>query len=147
MSITGQIDTDLKAAMKNRDKDLVSCLRLVRAALQAKHKDLQRELEDAEEIQILGTLSKQRQDSIKQFIQGGRQDLADKEAAELKVLKAYLPAQLDEAQITAIVDEVFADLQPNGMKDMGQVMKQIMARTKGAADGKTISQMVKARLG
>lgn len=146
MAISQQVDTDLKAAMKARDQAKTSCLRLIRAALNNKAKDLKRELNPEEEIQILGTLAKQRRESIEQFTKGGREDLADKEKAELAWIGGYLPEQLDEAGINAILDEVFAQVEPQGIKDMGQVMKAVMGRLQGQADGKLVNQLVRQRL-
>jgi uncharacterized protein len=146
MAISQQVDTDLKAAMKARDQAKTSCLRLIRAALNNKAKELKRELNPEEEIQILGTLAKQRRESIEQFTKGGREDLADKEKAELALVSGYLPEQLDEAGINAALDEVFAQVQPQGMKDMGQVMKAVMGRLQGQADGKLVNKLVRQRL-
>jgi uncharacterized protein YqeY len=146
MAISQQVDTSLKAALKARDQAKTSCLRLIRAALNNKAKELKRELNPEEEIQILGTLSKQRRESIEQFTKGGRQDLADKEKAELAWIGEYLPEQMDEAGINAVLDEVFAQVQPQGIKDMGQVMKAVMGRVQGQADGKLVNQLVRQRL-
>ncbi len=146
MAISQQVDADLKAALKARDKAQTSCLRLIRSALNNKAKELRRELSQDEELQVLGTLAKQRRDSIEQFTKGGRQDLADQEKAELAVIERYLPAQLDEAAIGAVLDQVFAELQPQGMKDMGRVMKAAMGRLRGQADGKLVNQLVRQRL-
>lgn len=146
MAISQQVDADLKAALKARDQAKTSCLRLIKAALNSQAKELQRDLEQDEELKVLGTLAKQRRDSIEQFSKGGRQDLADKEKAELALIEEYLPAQLDETGINAILDEVFAEVQPQGVKDMGQVMKAAMVRLQGQADGKLVNQLVRQRL-
>lgn len=146
MAIGQQVDTDLKAALKARDKAKTSCLRLIKTAFNSAAKELKRELDQDEEIKILGTLAKQRRDSIEQFTKGGRQDLADQEKAELAWIELYLPAQLDESGINAVLDEVFAQVQPQGIKDMGQVMKAVMARLQGQADGKLVNQLVRQRL-
>jgi uncharacterized protein YqeY len=146
MAISQQLDADLKAALKARDQAKTSCLRLMRSAFNNKAKDLKRELSPEEELQILGTLSKQRRESIDQFTKGGRQDLADKEQAELAWIMGYMPAQLDDAGINAVLDEVFSELKPQGPKDMGQIMKAAMARLQGQADGKLVNQLVRQRL-
>jgi len=146
MAIGQQVDTDLKAALKARDKAKTSCLRLIKTAFNSAAKELKRELDQDEEIKILGTLAKQRRDSIEQFTKGGRQDLADQEKAELAWIELYLPAQLDESGINAVLDEVFAQVQPQGVKDMGQVMKAVMVRLQGQADGKLVNQLVRQRL-
>ncbi|KMY67877.1 hypothetical protein AAU61_08450 [Desulfocarbo indianensis] len=146
MAIGKQVEADLKASLKARDQAKTSCLRLIRAALNNQAKELRRELSPEEEIQVLSGLAKQRRDSIEQFEKGGRQDLADKEKAELALIETFLPAQLDEAGIKAVLDEVFDQVQPQGPKDMGQVMKAAMARLQGQADGKLVNQLVRQRL-
>ncbi|MCB2193247.1 MAG: GatB/YqeY domain-containing protein [Deltaproteobacteria bacterium] len=146
MSLTQKVEADLKTALKSRDELATSCLRLVRAAFKNQEKELKRPLEDDEAIKILGTLAKQRRDSIDQFTKGGRKDLADKEQAELALIEAYLPAQLDQEAMAKVLDEVFAELNPQSMKDMGAVMKEAMARMAGQADGKLVNQMVRQKL-
>jgi uncharacterized protein YqeY len=146
MSLGQRVEADLKAALKARDKLTVSCLRLVRAALQKQAKDLRRELAEAEELQALKTLAKQRREAEEQFRKGGRPDLADREAAETVIIERYLPAQLDPAAVEQALDQIFAELKPQGPKDMGQVMKRAMAHFKGQADGKLVNQLVRRRL-
>ncbi len=146
MSMAQKVEADYKAAFKSRDELATSCLRLVRAAFKNKEKDLQRPLSDGEAMKVLASLAKQRRDSIEQYTKGGRQDLAEREKAELAIIEGYLPAQLDQAAIAKVLDEVFAELQPGGMKDMGAVMKAAMARLGGQADGKLVNQMVRQRL-
>lgn len=146
MSLAQKVEADLKTALKSRDELATSCLRLVRAAFKNQEKELKRPLNGEEEIKILSTLGKQRRESIEQFTKGNRKDLADKEQAELAIIEAYLPAQLDQDAVAKVVDEVFADLNPQGMKDMGAVMKEAMARMAGQADGKLVNQLVRQRL-
>ncbi|MCF8043468.1 MAG: GatB/YqeY domain-containing protein [Desulfarculaceae bacterium] len=146
MSLAQKVEADLKAALKSREELATSCLRLVRAAFKNQEKELRRPLSGEEEIKILSTLAKQRRESIDQFTKGNRKDLADKEQAELAIIEAYLPAQLDQEAIAKVVDEVFAELQPQGMKDMGAAMKEAMARMAGQADGKLVSQLVRQKL-
>ncbi|MGD8560880.1 MAG: GatB/YqeY domain-containing protein [Desulfarculaceae bacterium] len=146
MGLGQKVDADLKAALKAKDELATSCLRLVRAALKNKEKELRRDLTEDEDIQVLKTLAKQRQESIAKFTEGGRTDLADKESAELKIIERYLPAQMDESEVGALLDQVFSELDPQGMKDMGGVMKEAMARLKGRADGKLVNQLVRQRL-
>lgn len=146
MSIGLRIDADLKAALKAHDELTTSCLRLTKNALKNKEKDLRRELSEAEELAILKGLAKQRRESIEKFTEGHRQDLADKEAAELVIIERYLPAQLDEAAISAILDQIFHEMQPQGPKDTGRVMKAAMARLGAQADGKLVSELVRRRL-
>jgi uncharacterized protein YqeY len=146
MSLSSLVASDLTAALKAHDELTTSCLRLIRNALKNKEKDLRRELVPDEELAILKTLAKQRRESIEKFTEGHREDLAAKEADELVIIERYLPAQLDEAQINAILDEIFSELQPQGAKDTGRVMKAVMARLGAQADGKLVSQLVRQRL-
>ena len=146
MSLAQKVEADLKTALKSRDELATSCLRLVRAAFKNQAKELKRPLNGDEEIKILSTLAKQRRESIEQFTKGNRKDLADKEQAELVIIEAYLPAQLDQEAMAKVVDEVFADLNPQGIKDMGAVMKEAMARMAGQADGKLVNQLVRRKL-
>lgn len=146
MGLGPKIDADFKAALKAKDAPTVSCLRMVRAALKNKEKDLRRPLEEPEEIQVLKSLAKQRRDSIEQYQKGGRPELAAQERAELEIIQAYLPAQLDQAAIEKVLDQVFDEVKPLGPKDMGKVMKAAMARLGGQADGKLVNQLVRQRL-
>ncbi len=147
MAIGLKVEADLKTALKARDELAISCLRLVRAALKNKEKELRRELSESEELQVLSSLAKQRRDAAEQFRQGGRAELAEKEERELALIQGYLPEQLDQAGIEGVLDQVFAELDPQGMKDMGRVMKAAMARLQGQADGKLVNQLVRRRLG
>ena len=146
MSIAQKVEADYKTAFKSKDELATSCLRLVRAALKSQEKDLRRPLEEDEELKVLATLAKQRRDSIEQYTKGGRDDLARREEAELAIIEGYLPAQLDQAAIASVLDQVFAEVRPGGMKDMGAVMKAAMAKLGGQADGKLVNQMVRQRL-
>ncbi|MDR1396550.1 MAG: GatB/YqeY domain-containing protein [Desulfarculales bacterium] len=145
MSLLQLMAADLKQALKNRDELKVSSLRLMSNAIKLKAKDLLRPLEEEEEIQTMKTLAKQRREAAEMFTKGSRPDLAERERAELALIEAYLPAQLEEGQIQAILDQVFASLQPQGPQDMGKVMKEAMSRLGGKADGRLVNQLVKAR--
>jgi len=146
MAIAAQVEADLKTALKARRSEEVGTLRLIRAALQNQAKELGRAVGEEEEVKTLSSLAKQRKDSIEQFAKGGRQDLVDAEEAELAIIQRYLPAQLDQAAVEKVVAEVVAELEPQGMKDMGRVMKEAMTRLAGQADGKLVNQLVRARL-
>lgn len=145
MELLNRIDTDIKKAMKDRDALKVSCLRLTSNALKLKSKDLMRELTEDEQIQALKTLAKQRREACELYIEAQRNDLAEKEKAELAIIESYLPAQVDMDTINKVLDEVFAQMQPQGPKDMGKVMKEAMNRFGGAADGKLVNQLVRQR--
>jgi uncharacterized protein len=149
MSISEQVQKDMVAAMRSRDELRLSTLRMVRAALMNKEKDKRAPLDDKEAQQVLGTLIKQRRDSIEQFTKGGRQELADKEAAEITMIEHYLPKAMGEEQIAEVVKATIAEMGSPGMKDMGTVMKNVMAKlqaTGARADGKVVSELVKKHL-
>ena len=136
-----------KEALKSKDSARASVLNFLRSNLLNSAKEKKKErLEDPEVIAVLKKQVKQIQDSIEQFKKGGRQDLVDKEANELEILKEYLPEQLSQDKIQSIVDEVIGELSATSMKDMGAVMKEVTQRTSGAADGKVVSGLVKSRL-
>ena len=147
MKLRDRINEDLTNAMKARAAERLSVLRMMKAAVKNKEIEQRGELEDAAVIQVLSTLIKQRKDSISQYIQGGRKDLADKEAAEIPIIEEYLPAAVTDAEIAGTVDEVIQTSGANSIKDMGAVMKQCMARFAGKpVDGKKVNALVKARL-
>lgn len=149
MSLIDQVQRDITAAMKARDEQRLSTLRMMKTAL--KHREIEKmaPLEDVEAQNVLATLIKQRKDSIEQFTKGGRQEMADKEAAEITVIESYLPKAAGEAEIVAGVKAVIAEMNNPTMKDMGSVMKNAMARFSGAGirvEGKTVSEIVKREL-
>ncbi|HEX4949832.1 MAG TPA: GatB/YqeY domain-containing protein [Blastocatellia bacterium] len=145
-----RINQDIIAAMKAKDELRLSTLRMMKTAL--KKEELEREkgqtLSEAEAIKVLQSLLKQRRDSIEQYTKGGRQELADKEAAEMKIIEEYLPAALDEAAIGNIVAATIAEMGASSPQQMGLVMKAVMAKLAGqTVDGKVVSSIVKAKLG
>jgi uncharacterized protein YqeY len=150
MSLIDQIQKDITTAMKAREEQRLSTLRMVKSALQNRQIEKMAPLDDQESQQVLSTLIKQRKDSIEQFTKGGRQEMADKEAAEITVIEAYLPKAASGDEITAGVKAVIAEMgTPPTMKDMGSVMKAAMARFAGAGmrvDGKVVSDAVKKEL-
>lgn len=143
MTLTQRIDDDYKSAFKARRKEEVSCLRLIRAALKNKEKEARQELTDDEVVRVLKTLAKQRQDSAEQFRAAGRDDLATTEEAELKILAAYLPAEIDEATAREAVGRVIEETGASSMKDMGRVMKAALDALGAGADGKMVNQIVR----
>jgi uncharacterized protein YqeY len=150
MGISEQVQKDMVDAMRSRDELRLSTLRMVKSALKNKEIDKRSPLDEKEAQQVLATLIKQRKDSIEQFTKGGRQELADKEAAEIKVIEAYLPKAMGEEEITAAVKATIAEMGSPTMKDMGTVMKNAMARlqaTGARVEGKTVSEIVKKQLG
>lgn len=149
MSLIEQIQKDITAAMKSRDEQRLSTLRMVKTALKNREIEKMAALDDKESQQVLSTLIKQRKDSIEQFLKGGRKEMADKEAAEIVLIETYLPKAAGEEQIVAGVKAVIAEMGSPGMKDMGTVMKSVMARFNGAGmrvDGKVVSEAVKKEL-
>ncbi len=147
MTIPEQIQKDMVEAMKARDERRLSTLRMVKSALKNKEIDKRAPLDDREALQVLSTLIKQRKDSIEQFTKGGRQDLADKEAAEITLIETYMPKAVGEEEIAATVRATIAEMGAPTMKDMGSVMKNVMAKFVGArVDGKLVSDTVKKEL-
>ncbi len=149
MSLIDQIQKDITTAMKAREEQKLSTLRMVKSALKLKEPEKMSALDDKESQQVLTTLIKQRKDSIEQFTKGGRQEMADKEAAEIKIIEAYLPKAAGEAEIVAGVKAVIAEMGSPTMKDMGTVMKNAMAKFAASGmrvDGKVVSEAVKKEL-
>jgi uncharacterized protein YqeY len=149
MSLTEQIQKDITAAMKARDEQRLSCLRMVKTALKNREIEKMAPLDDKESQQVLTTLIKQRKESVEQFTKGGRQEMADKEAAEIKLIETYLPKAAGEEEIVAGVKAVIAEMGSPTMKEMGTVMKNAMARFAAAGmrvDGKVVSDTVKKEL-
>jgi uncharacterized protein YqeY len=150
MTISEQIQKDMVDAMRSRDELRLSTLRMVKSAIKLKEVDKRAPLDDKETQQILATLIKQRRDSIEQFTKGGRQELADKEADEIKIIEHYLPKAMGEEQIAEAVKATIAEMGSPTMKDMGTVMKNVMAKlqaTGARVEGKTVSELVKKALG
>ncbi len=147
MGLRETIDNDIKNAMKSGAKEKVSALRMLVAAIKNKQIDKRAPLTDTEVMETVRSLIKQRKDSIEQFAKGGRQDLVDKETAEVAVLEVYLPQQLGRDEIERMVSEVIAQTGAQGAKDMGKVMKALMPVVAGRADNKLLSELVKNALG
>jgi uncharacterized protein YqeY len=150
MGISDQVQKDMVEAMRNREELRLSCLRMVKAALKNKEIEKRAPLEEGEAQQVLSTLIKQRRDSVEQFQKGGRQELADKEAAEIKLIEAYLPQAMGAEEIASVVKATIAEMGSPTLKDMGNVMKAAMAKlqaTGARVEGKTVSEIVKKQLG
>jgi len=147
MTFLDRINEDLKAAMKSKDSERLSTLRMVKTALKNREIEKMDALTDEEATKVLQSLVKQRRDSIEQYKQAGRMELAEKEAAEIRFIEEYLPAALDEAAVTRVVEETIAETGASSMKEMGAVMKAVMAKLAGqTVDGKVVNQIVKSRL-
>lgn len=150
MSLKTQISQDIKSAMKAKDKIRLETLRSIKKVILDKETTVrpsgQDELTEEQELEVLTQLAKQRKDSVSQYQNAGRQDLADKESQELAILEEYLPQQLSEADIEAVVDAVIAQVGAASPKDMGKVMGPTMKQLKGRADGSQVQAIVKAKL-
>ncbi len=147
MRLRDKISEDLIAAMKAKEAERLSVLRMMKAAVRNKEIDGRQELDDAQAVQVLLGLIKQRKDSIEQFTKGGRLELANKEAAEIKVIEEYLPSAVTDEEVASAVDAVIAEMGAASIKDMGKVMKACMARFVGRpVDGLKVSELVKAKL-
>jgi uncharacterized protein len=149
MSLIDQIQKDITSAMKARDEARLSTLRMVKSALMNRKIEKMAELDEKESQQVLSTLIKQRKDSVEQFTKGGRQEMADKEAAEIVLIETYLPKAAGEVEIAAGVKAVIAEMGSPTMKDMGTVMKNAMAKFASQGmrvDGKAVSEAVKKEL-
>ena len=148
MPLNDQVSADIAAAMKARDASRLSAMRMLKAAVMNKSVEKGRDLDDAEVLQVIASLVKQRRDSIEQFGKAGRTDLVDKETAELNVLQAYLPAGATPEEINAAVAEAIAETGASSPKDMGKVMKAVMPKLAGKnADGKAVNEAVRRTLG
>jgi uncharacterized protein YqeY len=147
MSLQQKVLDDIKTAMKSKEADRLSAVRLLQSAIKYREIELRpNPINDQEIMGVIRKLVKQRKDSITEFEKAGRQELADKEKFELSILETYLPAQMSADQVAKIVEEVIAAQGATTMKQMGGVVKEVMARTGGQADGKTISDLVKSKL-
>jgi uncharacterized protein YqeY len=147
MGLRETIDTDIIHALKSGAKDTLSTLRMLSAALKNKQIDKRRPLTEEEVAETVRSLIKQRKDSIEQFGKGGRQDLVDKETAEVAVLEVYLPQQMSREELEVMVRDAVTQAGAQGAKDMGKVMKALIPLVGGRADGKLLSELVKHALG
>jgi uncharacterized protein len=147
MSLKGQITEDMKSAMKAGDKDRLKVVRLILAAIKQIEIDKRIELDDAAVLSVLDKMVKQRRDSIEQFQKGNRNDLADIELAEIEILDRYLPEQLGDAELDALIESAITATGADSIRDMGKVMAAIKSQAAGAADMGTVGARVKARLG
>ena len=141
-----KLQDEMKTAMKSGDKDRLSVIRMLISEIKKVQIDKKKELSDDEIIQVLQRYAKQRKESIKQYREAGREDLAQKEEAELKVVQEFLPKPLSEEEIEKIVEQVITETGASSMKDMGRVMKSVMEKIKGRADGSVVSSIVKKKL-
>jgi uncharacterized protein YqeY len=150
MSLKDRITEDIKTAMKAKDKTRLETVRSIKKVLLEKEVSVrpqgQTELNETQELEVLAQLAKQRRDSIEQYQQAGRTDLADQEAQELAIIEEYLPQQLSDEEVSQVIDEIISRTGASSARDMGKVMGPVMQQLKGRADGQKIQAMVKAKL-
>ncbi|GGG56236.1 GatB/YqeY domain-containing protein [Paenibacillus radicis (ex Gao et al. 2016)] len=142
MNLSERLNDDMKKAMKNQDKFRLTTIRMIRASIKNLEIDLKRPLEDAEVVDILGREVKQRKDSLQEFSKAGRDDLVTDLTAEIEIISQYLPVQLTEEEIKAIVQQTIQELGASSKAEMGKVMGALLPKTKGRADGKLVNQYV-----
>lgn len=147
MTLKGQIQDDMKTAMKAGDKDRLRAVRLILAAIKQVEVDQRTELDDAAVLGVLNKMVKQRRDSVAQFREGGRDDLADAELGEIAVIETYLPEQMSGEEIDTMVEQAIAETGAESIRDMGKVMGAIKAKAEGRVDMATVGSKVKAILG
>ncbi|MCL2932609.1 MAG: GatB/YqeY domain-containing protein [Trichodesmium sp. MAG_R03] len=150
MSLKDKITEDIKAAMKAKEKVRLETVRSIKKVILEEEVNIRaagkESLTETQEMDILARLAKQRRDSIEQYTQVGRQELADQEAAELAIIEEYLPKQLSDDEISQVIDEIIVHVGASSPKDMGKVMSQVMHQLKGKADGKKVQEIVKTKL-
>ena len=142
-----RILNDLVSAMKNKDKEVLAVLRMVKGAIQLEAINKKKDLSDDEVITIISKQIKMRKESITQFEAAGREDLAEQNKKELEILNAYMPEQLSLEEINTILDKVFEEVKPTSVKDMGIIMKTLSPLVKGKADMSLVNSLIKERLG
>ena len=146
MAVKEQLDVELKQAMRDKDALKLSVVRMLKSAIKYREIELMKPLDEAGVLAVVSSEIKRRRDSVEQYKAGNRMDLADKEDAEITILQAWLPAQLGVEEIQKLVEAAVQKANAQGPKDMGAVMKLLMPETQGKADGKVVSELVKARL-
>ena len=147
MELLEKFNKDMVTAMKEQAKERLTVLRMVKGAMQLEHINSKKEINEELLIDCVGKQIKMRNDSIQEFEKAGRQDLADKTKEEVKILNDYLPVQLTEDEVNAIIDAAFAKINPTSAKEMGLIMREVTPELKGKADMKKVSEIIKAKLG
>ena len=146
MALKDQLDADLKAAMKDKDQLKLSVVRMLKSAIKYREIEVMKPLDDAGVQSVIASEIKRRRDSVEQYRQGSREDLASKEEAEIAILQSYLPAQLSPEELAKAVDAAIQRVGAQGPKDMGKVMKELLPEVQGKAEGKAVSELVKQKL-
>ncbi|MBM4340487.1 MAG: GatB/YqeY domain-containing protein [Deltaproteobacteria bacterium] len=146
MNLEEKLVEEMKQAMKTSDKIRLSTIRMIRSSSKNKEFELRRKLEDEDILKVIQGMVRKGEESVEQFQAGGRNDLVEKEKAEIEILKSFLPQPLTQEEMIKIIDEIIQETQASSLKDLGKVMKAVMPRLGGKADGKVINQLVKERL-
>lgn len=146
MSLEERLVEEMKQAMKSNDKLRLSTIRMIRSALKNKEIELRKKLEDEDVVKVIQAMLRKGEESVEQFQTGGRMDLVEKEKKEIEILKSFLPQPLSQEEILKIIDQSIQETQASSLKDIGKVMKSVMPKMGGKADGKLINQLVKERL-
>ena len=146
MDIEDQLLQDMKTALKSGDKLTLETIRMIRAQLKNAYLAQGKELEEEEVIQVLNKEAKRRKESLELYRQGGRNDLAEKESQELKIINSYLPKALEKSEIEEIIDQVIKETGAENPHDMGKVMGEVMSKVRGRAEGKFVQELVKTKL-
>jgi hypothetical protein len=146
MNLEEKLFEEMKQAMKTNDKIRLSTIRMIRSSSKNKEIELRRKLEDEDIFKVIQGMVRKGEESIEQFQAGGRNDLVEKEKMEIEILKSFLPQPIPQEEIIKIIDETIQETQSSSLKDLGKVMKAVMPRLGGKADGKVINQLVKERL-
>ena len=146
MSLEERLMDEMKQAMKSNDKARLSTIRMIRTAVKNKEIDLRNKLDDDEILRVIQGMVRKSEESVEQFKAGGRMDLVEKETKEIEILRSYLPQALSQEDVIRIIDESIQETQASSLKDLGKVMKSVMPKLTGKADGKLINQLVKERL-
>jgi uncharacterized protein YqeY len=146
MSLEERLMDEMKQAMKSNDKARLSTIRMIRTAVKNKEIDLRNKLDDDEILRVIQGMVRKSEESVEQFKAGGRMDLVEKETKEIEILRSYLPQALSKEDVIRIIDESIRETEASSLKDLGKVMKSVMPKLTGKADGKLINQLVKERL-
>lgn len=141
-----KLKADMIQAMKEKDKERLTVIRMVKAAMDLEHIDRKREINDELLIDVVSKQVKMREESILEFEKGNREDLVEKTKKEIEILKAYLPEQLSESEVVEEIEKIFSEVKPESVKDMGKVMKEATAKLRGRADMKKVSEIIKSKL-
>lgn len=146
MSLEERLVVEMKQAMKSNEKLKLSAIRMIRSTLKNKEIELRKKLEDEEIIKVIQAMVRKGEESVEQFQAGGRMDLVEKEKSEIEIMKSFLPQPISQEEILKIIDQSIQETQASSLKDLGKVMKSVMPKIGGKADGKLINQLVKERL-